>query len=137
MLLLQANPIIPIYQYGTATGSAVIAVGLFIWSQVQTALMKKSVDDYKKSIDTNTQAITDSNKELRYMVKQQSEAQKELSAGVNKLAEAVKDQSTRQADQLELIRDMAGEQKLLMANQMTIMNGFQRVVEQLIDVVRE
>lgn len=130
LLLLQANPLAPLYQYGTATGSAFIAVGLFIWSQIQIA-------NFKRSVDQNTKVITDSNKELRAMIVQQAESQEKLAESVQKLAEAVAQQSDRQSEQLELIRDMAGEQKLLMANQMTIMNGFQRVVEQLIQAVRE
>jgi len=53
------------------------------------------------------------------------------------LAEGVKVQAGVQHEQFQLLRDMATEQRVLSANQLTIMNGFQRVVEQLIDAVRE
>ena len=130
LFLLQANPLLPIWQYGAATGSAFICVGLFIWSQVQLAT-------FKSTVETNTKAITESNNELRKLIEAQSSAQDKLAESVHQLAEGVKLQSETQREQLDLIRDMATEQRVLSANQLTIMNGFQRVVEQLIDAVRE
>lgn len=130
MLLLQANPLQPIWQYGAATGSAFICVGLFIWSQIQIAT-------FKSTVETNTKSITESNQELRKLIEAQSSAQDKLAESVHQLAEGVKLQSEIQREQLDLIRDMAAEQRVLSANQLTIMNGFQRVVEQLIDAVRE
>ena len=130
LLMLQANPLLPIWQYGAATGSAFICVGLFIWSQVQLAT-------FKSTVETNSKTITESNAELRKLIEAQSSAQDKLAESVHQLAEGVKLQSETQREQLDLIRDMATEQRVLSANQLTIMNGFQRVVEQLIDAVRE
>jgi hypothetical protein len=130
LLMLQANPLLPIWQYGAATGSAFICVGLFIWSQVQLAT-------FKSTVETNSKTITESNTELRKLIEAQSSAQDKLAESVHQLAEGVKLQSETQKEQLDLIRDMATEQRVLSANQLTIMNGFQRVVEQLIDAVRE
>jgi methyl-accepting chemotaxis protein len=130
MMLQASNPLSPIWQYGAATGSAFICVGLFIWSQVQIAT-------FKSTVDTNTSAITESNKELKRLIEAQSQAQDKLADSVHQLAEAVKSQAEVQHQQLDLIREMASEQRVLSANQLTIMNGFQRVVEQLIDAVRE
>ena len=129
MLIFQANPLLPIWQYGASTGSAFICVGLFIWSQVQLAT-------FKATVETNTKSITESNQELRKLIEAQSHAQDRLLESVHQLAEGVKLQSEIQREQLDLIRDMAAEQRVLSANQLTIMNGFQRVVEQLIDAVR-
>ena len=64
-------------------------------------------------------------------------AQHELAASVHQLADAIHHQTDLHSEQLGLIREMIGEQKVLAANQMAIMNGFQRVVEQLIDAVAE
>ena len=130
LLMLQANPLLPIWQYGAATGSAFICVGLFIWSQVQLAT-------FKSTVETNSKTITESNAELRKLIEAQSSAQDKLAESVHQLAEGVKLQSETQREQLDLIRDMETEQRVLSANQLTIMNGFQRVVEQLIDAVRE
>lgn len=128
--LLQAtNPVSPIWQYGAETGSAIICVGLFIWSQVQIAT-------FKSTVDQNTKVITESNKELKSLIEAQSMAHDKLADSIQQLADAVKTQATNQHEQLELIRDMAAEQRVLSANQLTIMNGFQRVVEQLIEAVR-
>jgi len=127
--LMQANPMTPIWQWGAATGSAIVCTGLFLWSQIQIAILKTGIDH-------SIEMITESNNTLKAMVARQLEAQEKLADSVAKLAEAVKQQSDTHEEQLALIRDMASEQKILSSNQMTIMNGFQRVVEQLIDAVR-
>ena len=129
-MLQAANPLSPIWQFGAATGSAFICVGLFIWSQIQLAT-------FKSTVEANTKAITESNNELRKLIEAQSQAQDKLAESVHQLAEGVKAQAESQHEQFELLRDMAAEQRVLSANQLTIMNGFQRVVEQLIDAVRE
>lgn len=131
LLLLQAsNPLSPIWQYGAATGSAFICVGLFIWSQVQIAT-------FKLTVDANTKVIAESNKELKTLIESQSQAQEKIAESVHNLAESVQTQAEVQREHLDLIRDMNAEQKVLSANQLTIMNGFQRVVEQLISAVRD
>lgn len=132
MLVLQSggNPLSPIWQYGASTGSAFICLGLFIWSQVQIAT-------FKTTVDANTKVITESNKELKTLIEAQSNAQEKLAESVHQLATAVETQAQVHREQLDLIRDMASEQRVLSANQLVIMNGFQRVVEQLIDAVRE
>lgn len=129
LLMLQANPLLPIWQYGAATGSAFICVGLFIWSQVQLAT-------FKSTVESNTKAITKSNEELKRLIEAQSQAQDKLVNSVHQLAEGVKAQAQVQHEQFQLLTSMATEQRVLSANQLTIMNGFQRVVEQLIDAVR-
>lgn len=82
-------------------------------------------------------AVVTSNGELKDLLKSQVDAQKELATSVHQLADAIHQQADRHAEQLGLIREMMAEQKLLGQNQMVIMNGFQRVVEQLIDAVKE
>ncbi len=130
-LLLQAtNPLTPIWQYGAATGSASICVGLFIWSQMQ-------ITSFKSTVETNTKAITDSNLELKKLIEAQNTAQSKLIESVHQLAEGVRLQAEVHHEQLDLLRDMSTEQRVLSANQLTIMNGFQRVVEQLIGAIRE
>lgn len=128
LLLLQANPLTSIYQFGAATGSAIICTGLFIWSQVQMAT-------FKSTVENTTSVITQSNLELKALVSQVSESQNKFTNSITKLAEAVKSQSDSQREEMQLIRDMAVEHKVLAANQMIITSGFQRVVEQLISVV--
>ena len=81
--------------------------------------------------------IADSNTELKETLEGQVTAQRELAVSVHQLAEAMGRQSDLHAEQMGLIREMSSEQKLLAQNQMVIMNGFQRVVEQLIDAVKE
>lgn len=129
MIYLQANPVLPIQQYGAAIGSAIICTGLFIWSQIQIFQLKKSVED-------NTSAIRSSNDELKNTLEGQVAAQRELAQSVKQLAEAIHHQSDMHSEQLGLIRDMVTKQEVLAANQTSLMTGLQRVVEQLIDVVK-
>lgn len=129
MIYLQANPVMPIQQYGAAIGSAIICTGLFIWSQIQIFQLKKSVED-------NTSAIRSSNDELKNTLEGQVAAQRELAQSVKQLAEAIHHQSDMHSEQLGLIRDMVTKQEVLAANQTSLMTGLQRVVEQLIDVVK-
>jgi len=79
--------------------------------------------------------LASSNAELKETLEGQVTAQRELAQSVHQLAEAMHHQSELHSEQLGLIREMSNEQKLLAQNQMVIMNGFQRVVEQLIDAV--
>jgi len=95
------------------------------------------VEDRAVASEERLKLIADSNTELKETLEGQVTAQRELAVSVHQLAEAMHHQSELHSEQLQLIREMSGEQKLLAQNQMTIMNGFQRVVEQLIDVVSD
>ena len=130
-LLIQSggNPLSPIWQYGATTGSAFICLGLFIWSQVQLAT-------FKTTVEFNTKVITESYKELKTLIEAQSSAQEKLANTVFQLARTIESQAQIHHEQLDLIRETASEQRVLSSNQLTIMNGFQRVVEQLIDALR-
>jgi len=129
MMLLQVNPLLPIWQYGAATGSAFICVGLFIWSQIQIAT-------FKTMIEGHTKVITESNQELKKLIEAQSVAQSRLVDSVQQLIEGIRVQAEAHHEQLNLLREMVSDQKVLSANQLTTMNGFQRVVEQLISALR-
>jgi hypothetical protein len=130
MLLLQANPLTPLSTQGWAVGSAIICTGLFIWAQVEAYNARKASENLVSTFTT-------SNGELKQMLILQAEAQGKLAGAVNNLAEAMHGQSEMHREQLDLIRDVMSEQKLQSAQMMTITNGFQRVVEQLITVVKE
>jgi len=81
--------------------------------------------------------VADSNKELNENLKEQARAQEKHAIAIDQLAKAVQSQTQTHSEQTGLIHEMINEQKLLAQNQTTIMNGFQRVVEQLIDAVKE
>jgi hypothetical protein len=87
--------------------------------------------------ETRLKQLSENNTELKQILEGQVNAQRELAQSVHQLAEAIHHQSELHSEQLQLMRDMSAEQKLLAQNQMVIMNGFQRVVEQLIDAVRD
>ena len=130
IFLFQVNPTTPIWQWGAATGSAIICTGLFIWSQLQITLLKNSVDANTKTILTNNEA-------LQQTIIKQAEMQGRLAENVNKLVDTMEQQVKSSEEKLSLIHELTTEQRVLAANQLVIMNGFQRVVEQLIQVVKE
>jgi type I site-specific restriction endonuclease len=129
MLLLQMNPLTPLSTQGWAVGSAIICTGLFIWAQIEAYKTRKATD----SLVTTFSAC---NAELKEMLTTQAKAQTGLAGAVNNLAHAMSGQADMHREQLDLIREVMSEQKLQSAQMMTITNGFQRVVEQLITVVK-
>ena len=132
-LLLQSggasNPLSPIWQYGASTGSAFICLALFIWAQIQIAT-------FKTTVEANSKIVTESHKELKTLIEAQSSAQEKLAESVRQLAHSIENQTQVHHDQSELLREITSEQRVLSSNQLTIMNGFQRVVEQLIVAIR-
>jgi hypothetical protein len=112
------------------------------WPTVILGVWKASrfltkVEERAVASEARLKLIADSNTELKQTLEGQVTAQRELAVSVHQLAEAMHHQSELHSEQLQLIREMSNEQKLLAQNQMTIMNGFQRVVEQLINVVSD
>jgi len=113
-------------------GWPTVMLGVWRASRFLTKLEVRAV-----ASEDRLKTIADSNTELKETLEGQVSAQRELAVSVHQLAEAMGRQSDLHAEQMGLIREMSSEQKLLAQNQMVIMNGFQRVVEQLIDAVKE
>lgn len=128
--LLQANPLMPLSTQGWAVGSAIICTGLFIWSQVEAYKNRRQGENLVTT-------ISERNGELKTILTGQADALGKLASSVNNLAEAMKGSNEMQHEQLDLIREVISEQNLQSQQMMTITNGFQRVVEQLITVVKE
>lgn len=129
-MLFQADPISAIHDFGPVAGTVIVAAGLFIWNTIQ---MNRLSD----RVDANTKVIADSNVELKAHLEGQVQAQRELAQSVHQLADAIHHQAEVSSEELGLVREMATKQDVLMANQTTIMTNFQRVVEQLIDIVKK
>ena len=94
------------------------------------------MNDVNRKLEANTKAINDSNADLKQHLESQVQAQRELAQSVHQLADAIHHQAEVSSEELGLVREMATKQDVLMANQTTIMTNFQRVVEQLIEIVR-
>jgi len=101
-------------------------------------------EQHTKDDDRNFKDIYDTLKDHR----EQSRAMLELlnsrttlfgdvSKAIQSLAEAIHHQSDVHASQFEIIRGIAERQATLAANQEHITQGFQRVVEQLISLMKE
>ena len=129
-MFLQADPVSTIHEFGPVAGTIIVAAALFIWNTIQ---MSKLGD----KVEANSKAITDSNAELKAHLESQVQAQRELAQSVHQLADAIHHQAEVSSEELGLVREMATKQDVLMANQNTIMINFQRVVEQLIDIVKK
>jgi uncharacterized protein YktB (UPF0637 family) len=129
ILLAQADPVSAIQEFGPYVGGVVVCAGLFIWNTIQ-------MNAINRNLESNTKAITESNAELKSQLEGQVQAQRELAQSVHGLAEAIHHQAEVAAEELSLVREMMAKQDVLAVNQTTIMTNFQRVVDQLIDVVR-
>lgn len=127
-VLFQTNPLTPLSSQGSAVGSAVICVGLFIWAQIEAYKSRTAVEKTATLVASN-------NSELKLLLTAQSGAQTKLAESVTSMAEAIKGTTELSHQQLDLIREVLSEQKLQSLQMMTITNGFQRTLEQLIDVV--
>lgn len=129
LILLQAEPVELIKEFGPSAGAVILCAGLFIWNSIQ-------MNNINRQLEANTKSINDSNAELKAHLEQQVQAQRELAQSVHQLADAIHHQAEVSSEELGLVREMATKQDVLMANQTTIMTNFQRVVEQLIEIVR-
>lgn len=128
-MFLQADPVSAIQEFGPYVGGVVVCAGLFIWNTIQMNTINRNLED-------NTKAITGTNTELKAQLESQVQAQRELAQSVHGLAEAIHHQAEVAAEELSMVRDMMAKQDVLAANQTTIMTNFQRVVEQLIAIVK-
>lgn len=129
-MFFQADPVSAIHEFGPVAGTIIVAAVLFIWNTIQMSRLSDKVD-------ANTRVISDSNAELKAHLESQVQAQRELAQSVHQLADAIHHQAEVSSEELGLVREMATKQDVLMANQTTIMTNFQRVVEQLIDIVKK
>ena len=129
MFLFQSDPVELVKEFGPSAGAVILCAGLFIWNSIQ-------MNNINRQLDSNTKAISDSNAELKNHLESQVQAQRELAQSVHQLADAIHHQAEVSSEELGLVREMATKQDVLMANQTTIMTNFQRVVEQLIEIVR-
>jgi uncharacterized protein YktB (UPF0637 family) len=128
-LLLQAEPVSTIQEFGPYVGGVVVCAGLFIWNTIQ-------MNTINRNLESNTKAIQQSNDDLKSQLEGQVQAQRELAQSVHQLADAIHHQAEVAAEELSMVREMMAKQDVLAANQTTIMTNFQRVVDQLIDVVK-
>lgn len=129
MFLLQAEPVSTIQEFGPYVGGVIVCAGLFIWNTIQ-------MNSINRNLEANTKAIFETNNDLKTQLEGQVQAQRELAQSVHQLADAIHHQAEVAAEELSMVREMMSKQDVLAANQTTIMTNFQRVVDQLIDVVK-
>lgn len=127
--MFQTDPLSSIHEFGPYVGGVVLCAGLFIWNTIQMNSVNRNLED-------NTAAITESNAELKSQLEGQVQAQRELAQSVHQLADAIHHQAEVSSEEISMVRDMVAKQDVLAANQTTIMTNFQRVVEQLIEIVK-
>jgi uncharacterized protein YktB (UPF0637 family) len=128
-MLLQADPVSLVQEFGPAAGAVILCAGLFIWNTI-------SINQISRNLEANTKAITDSNAELKGQLEGQVQAQRELAVSVHQLADAIHHQAEVADTELTIVREMMAKQDVLAANQATIMTNFQRVVEGLLGIIK-
>jgi hypothetical protein len=116
----------PINQYGPGVGASIICVGLFAWSQIQTYQMRSDLKARAKKDDTNFV-------ELKQLVVSSIETQRVVASGLERIAESIQHQTEAHNAQLDFLKEMSADQKVMLANQTTAQAGSQRLLEQLVD----
>lgn len=86
----------------------------------------KEVKDFKDTFAVVSKTITDQTKDI-----------KDLNASVQQFMEQAKHQTEVHTEQFRMLRGIAEQQTALGTNQKNITDGMQRVVEQLISLVKE
>ncbi len=89
-------------------------------------LHAKEVKDFKDAFAAVSKTITDQTRDI-----------KDLNASVQQFMEQAKHQTEVHTEQFRLLRGIFDQQTALATNQTNITNGMQRVVEQLISLVKE
>jgi SMC interacting uncharacterized protein involved in chromosome segregation len=114
--MLPEDPVTPLFQYGVTTGAAIISVGLFIWTKIESSILKSSVDQMGARMERSLEVLT-------------------------KLADHL---YTVESNMLQLVKDhQSGMQRLLegqavmVAHQVNMGQGTQQLVEQLIDILKD
>ena len=95
-------------------------------SHADPQIHAKEVKEFKDTFATVSKTLTDQTKDT-----------KDLNASVQQFMEQAKHQTEVHTEQFRLIRGISDQQTALGTNQTNITNGMQRVVEQLISLVKE
>ena len=125
---MQEEIITPIYQYGAAIGSAIICVGLFVWSQLQAFVIRT---DLKAHMQSEEKGFAD----LKQLVVSSIETQRVVASGLERIAEAIQHQTESHTAQLDFLREMSADQKTMLANQTATQANNQRLLEQLVNKI--
>lgn len=125
-MLQDAIPLIN--QYGPYVGSSILCTGLFVWSQIQTFLMRS---DAKVAREKDSKSFED----LKLLIVSSNETQRVVASGLERIAESIQHQTEAHNAQLELLREMGADQKVMLANQTAAQAGTQRLLEQLVDKI--
>jgi Flp pilus assembly protein TadB len=116
----------PINQYGPAVGASVICVGLFVASLVLSYQTRSDMTARAKKDDANFA-------DLKQLVVSSIETQRIVAAGLERIAESIQHQTEAHNAQLDFLKEMSADQKVMLANQTTAQAGSQRLLEQLVD----
>lgn len=128
-----ADPVAAVSSLGPSLGAVVVCTGLFVWSQIQFTLVARDLkqhmaEDEKNFADLKNLSVGGLNQ------------QNQLSLAVSKMADAVKENGTsigkiadNQVEQLNLLKKMVADNRVLMVNQENVQAQQLRLLEQLVN----
>lgn len=102
--------------------------------------IKQVFDDQKQfkiTFDEHIKADDEHFKALREAIAEHIRVSSDVIKNVSQLTEAIHHQSEVHSEQFRVIRQIGEQQVVLATNQTNITSGFQRVVEQLISMMKE
>jgi hypothetical protein len=127
---MQAELLNPITQYGAAVGSAIICTSMFVWSQIQMWMLSANMKEHMKD-------DKDSFSKLENLIVTSIETQRVVANSLERIAEAIQHQTESHTAQLDFLREMSSDQKVMLSNQATAQTSQQRLLEQMVTKLYE
>ncbi len=103
----------------------------------QTAIVATEQKKLREAAELHWKTEEDSLRTIRADLQENTKTMNEVSKSFQQLIEAVRHQSDVHGEQFKMIRSISEQQLTLGTNQSNITNGMQRVVEQLISMMKE
>ena len=92
---------------------------------------------FKEFFEAHVKEDAENFKTIREIVAEHAKAVGETPKDVKQLSDLLHHQSEVNSETFKILRDIASQQAVLATNQTNITSGFQRVVEQLISMMKE
>ena len=127
------DPVSTVTSLGPSVGAMVLCVSLFVWSQITLTILASDLkrhmkEDEKNFADLKTFSVGGMN------------SQNQLSVSVAKMADAVRENgeaigkiADNQTQQLDLLKEMLSDNRVLMTNQENAQAQQLRLLEQLVN----
>ncbi len=132
------------FNLAPSVSAAILCVSLFVWSQIQFRIFGGALKNHMKEDEKNFTELkaltTSSTGELKNLTISGISAQNQLATSIARMADAVKSNgdaicrlTEQQTQQLDILREMSSDTKVMLSNQTAAQANLQRLLERVID----